>query len=65
LAYGIYGVSVKSKRKVCAYCRVSTDSEEQMASYDALVSEYRKKITENPDWYMVDIMPMPGSTELT
>lgn len=54
------GVSVKSKRKVCAYCRVSTDSEEQMASYDAQVSEYRKKITENPDWSMVDIYADAG-----
>ncbi|MDD3137748.1 MAG: recombinase family protein [Lachnospiraceae bacterium] len=54
------GVAVISKRKVCAYCRVSTDSEEQMASYDAQVSEYRKKITENPDWTLVDIYADAG-----
>ena len=54
------GVAVQTKRKVCAYCRVSTDSDEQMASYDAQVSEYRKKITENPDWEMVDIYADAG-----
>lgn len=32
-------VPVQAKRKVAAYCRVSTDSEEQMLSYDAQVSE--------------------------
>lgn len=56
----IEGVPVESKRKVCAYCRVSTDSDEQMASYDAQVSEYRKKINENPDWTMVDIYADAG-----
>lgn len=54
------GIPVKAKRKVCAYCRVSTDSEEQMASYDAQVSEYRKKINENPEWTMVDIYADAG-----
>ena len=46
--------------RIAAYCRVSTDSDEQMASYDAQVSEYRKKITENPDWEMVDIYADAG-----
>jgi DNA invertase Pin-like site-specific DNA recombinase len=54
------GIPVITKRKVCAYCRVSTDSDEQMASYDAQVSEYRKKITENPDWSMVEIYADAG-----
>lgn len=48
------------KRRVCAYCRVSTDSDEQMESYNAQVSEYRKKITENPDWEFVDIYADAG-----
>ena len=54
------GIPVMTKRKVCAYCRVSTDSEEQMASYNAQVSEYRKKINENPDWTMVEIYADAG-----
>lgn len=49
-----------SKRKVCAYCRVSTDSDEQMESYNAQVSEYKKKITENPEWEFVDIYADAG-----
>lgn len=56
----IDGIPAEAKRKVCAYCRVSTDSDEQMASYDAQVSEYRKKINENPDWTMVDIYADAG-----
>lgn len=49
-----------NKRRVCAYCRVSTDSEEQMESYNAQVSEYTKKITENPEWEFVDIYADAG-----
>jgi DNA invertase Pin-like site-specific DNA recombinase len=49
-----------SKKRVCAYCRVSTDSEEQMESFDAQVSEYTKKITDNPDWNLVDIYADAG-----
>lgn len=48
------------KRRVCAYCRVSTDSDEQMESYNAQVSEYKKKITENPEWEFVDIYADAG-----
>lgn len=36
---------VTAKRRVAAYCRVSTDSDEQMLSYDAQVSEYRSKVS--------------------
>lgn len=46
---------VTAKRRVAAYCRVSTDSDEQMLSYDAQVSEYRSKIENTEDWQMVDI----------
>ena len=49
-----------AKRRVCAYCRVSTDSDEQMESYNAQVSEYKKKIAENPEWKFVDIYADAG-----
>lgn len=49
-----------SKKRVCAYCRVSTDSDEQMESYNAQVSEYKKKIIENPEWDYVDIYADAG-----
>ena len=38
------------KQRVAAYCRVSTDSEEQLNSYAAQKIYYTQKIEENPDW---------------
>ena len=45
------------KKRVAAYCRVSTDSEEQLNSYEAQKNYYTQKIEDNPDWEM----PMRGS----
>ena len=44
-----------SKQRVAAYCRVSTDSEEQLTSYTAQKAYYTQKIAENPDWELVGI----------
>ena len=57
-----YNVPVRAKKRVAAYCRVSTDSEEQMLSYDAQVSEYRQKIMNTPDWELVEIYADAGIT---
>lgn len=38
------------KMRVAAYCRVSTDSEEQLNSYEAQKSYYTQKIQDSPDW---------------
>ena len=38
------------RRRVAAYARVSTDSEEQLTSYEAQVDYYTRFIQENPDW---------------
>ena len=35
--------------KVAAYCRVSTDEEEQDSSYEAQVEYYTNKIQDNPN----------------
>ena len=43
------------KQRVAAYCRVSTDSEEQFTSYTAQKAYYTQKIGENPDWEMAGI----------
>lgn len=51
---------VEATKRVAAYCRVSTDSEEQMLSYDAQVSEYKKKIEETADWQLADIYADAG-----
>ena len=44
--------AAKKKLRVAAYCRVSTDDEEQLTSYEAQKSYYTDKITGNPDWIM-------------
>lgn len=43
------------KRRVAAYCRVSTDSEEQLNSYAAQKAYYTQRIEENPDWELAGI----------
>lgn len=44
-----------SKKRVAAYCRVSTDSEEQANSYEAQKRYYQQKIAETPDWELAGI----------
>ncbi len=41
--------------RVAAYCRVSTDSEEQLNSYNSQVEHYRQFVQSNPEWSLVDI----------
>ncbi|MGN0476278.1 MAG: recombinase family protein [Ruminococcus sp.] len=50
----------KPKLKVAAYCRVSTDSEEQATSYDAQVEHYTKFIKKNSEWEFVGIYADDG-----
>jgi DNA invertase Pin-like site-specific DNA recombinase len=39
-----------SKRRVCAYARVSTDSDDQLNSYKVQIEEFTRKINSNPNW---------------
>lgn len=43
------------KRRVAAYARVSTDSEEQLNSYRSQVDYYTNYINGRSDWEMVSI----------
>jgi site-specific DNA recombinase len=45
----------KIRIKVCAYCRVSSASSEQIASYEAQVEYYTRHIKQNPEWDFVGI----------
>lgn len=54
----------KPKFRVAAYCRVSTDSDEQATSYEAQVEHYTEYIQKNPDW-SPDSIPMTASPVLT
>ena len=48
------------KKRVAAYCRVSTDSEEQLNSYEAQKGYYLQKIEETPDWEMAGLYADEG-----
>ena len=50
-----------SKRlRVAAYCRVSTDEDEQINSYKAQIEYYTEKINKNPEWQMAGIFADEG-----
>ena len=42
----------KRHLRVAAYCRVSTDSEEQLSSYENQLAYYTEKIMKEPGWTM-------------
>lgn len=48
-------INEKKKRRVAAYARVSTDSEEQLTSYNAQVDHYTKYIKGRDDWEFVAV----------
>ena len=50
----------KELKKVCAYARVSTDSEEQLTSYDSQIKYYSNFINSNPKWKFVGIYADEG-----
>ena len=45
----------KPKLKVAAYCRVSTDSDEQAGSYEVQVEHYTDYISRNKEWELAGI----------
>lgn len=54
--------TVKHQLRVAAYCRVSTEEEEQQSSYEAQCSYYTDKIMTNPEWTMAGIFADEGIT---
>lgn len=48
------------KRRVAGYARVSTDSEEQLTSYEAQVSYYTEYIQKRDDWEFVNVYTDEG-----
>ena len=48
--------------KVAAYCRVSTDQEEQESSYEAQIGYYTEKIKNNTEWTLAGIFADEGIT---
>lgn len=48
------------KKRVAAYARVSTDSDEQLSSYEAQVDFYTQHINNNPEWEFVSVYTDEG-----
>lgn len=53
-------MNVLSQTRVAAYCRVSTDEEEQQSSYKVQISYYTDYINSNPEWKLVGIFADEG-----
>ena len=52
--------AVKRQLRVAAYCRVSTEEEEQASSYEAQCQYYTDKIMSNKEWTMAGIFSDEG-----
>ena len=50
----------RPKLRVAAYCRVSTDSDEQATSYEAQVEHYTEFIKKNSEWEFAGIFADDG-----
>ena len=46
--------------RVAAYCRVSTDNEEQASSYETQIAHYEEYIRANPEWEFVGVYADEG-----
>lgn len=53
------------KVRVCAYCRVSSSSADQLESYARQISAYTKLIKSKPEWEMVEIFADEGISGMT
>ena len=53
---------IQRQLRVAAYCRVSTNDEEQLTSYEAQQTYYTDKIMTNPAWTMAGIFADEGIT---
>ena len=50
----------RTKRKVAAYCRVSTDNEDQANSFESQQRYFRQYIERNPDWELYEVFADEG-----
>ena len=54
-----------AKRKVAAYCRVSTDNEDQANSFESQQRYFRQYIERNPDWELYEVFADEGISGTT
>lgn len=55
----------RPKLRVAAYCRVSTQEEEQVGSFDMQIRHFTQRIEGNPDWELVEIYQGEGISATT
>ena len=53
------------KLRVAAYCRVSTQEEQQVGSFDMQIHHFAKRIEANPQWELVEIYQDEGISATT
>ena len=58
-AAAIIPEAARKKRRVAAYCRVSTDNESQKSSAKNQIMIYKEKIRQNPNWTLAGIYADP------
>ena len=51
----VTGTTINERLRVCAYCRVSTDNEEQLNSYQSQLKYYDEKINSKSEWQFAGI----------
>ena len=49
-----------NQKRVAAYCRVSSDKDEQLNSFDNQVDEWRQRLANDPNVILVDIYADEG-----
>lgn len=54
------GIEAVPKLRVAAYCRVSTDSDEQATSYETQIEHYTDYIQQKPNWELAGIYADDG-----
>ena len=62
IAQNTVDLAEQSKLRVAAYCRVSTDSDEQLVSLDTQIKHYKTYINANPEWAFAGLYYDEGIT---
>ena len=57
--------SMQAKKRVAAYCRVSTDNEDQANSFESQQRYFRQYIQHHPDWELFEIFADEGLSGTT
>lgn len=60
---GIDIMQMNTPKRVCAYCRVSTDSEEQQTSFESQKAFYTEYIQKHEGWIFAGIYADEGLRE--